>query len=722
MKKLITKISKILNSMPFFHVASSLVLVLSLVMTFTTHRVSVYRLINAVKVFGIGIWYYIRIGFLGTLDFDAPLPELPSIEFYKLLEYMNLDVDKLVYKIENVIPGMFDLDNFFSYTYYFIYVSLLVFCFAMMAFTIFYAAKEVICSLLEEFSDNHKDDTKALRFFKKRVESPALSVFYYVVDFFRYFFKLKRYKLPFIIIWLLNLNIYSLVLEAVTRLLVWSISSKFSFAIESVGVFLLDAIIAFISAPLFWLALAAVIFYKVRDILGFDKLDHLYRQDMGALKSCGYNIIYEGETGSSKSKNAVMTARMFDDLYHTEQWESMHECHLEYPDFPFYDLQEEIFQNMQEHLIFNLHTAREFASYKMAVWLKTRSPEDIYGYTGRMYYNDGCRYVPIWEMINDYSQLYFMFTNDTSAISANISIRTNIKQVPGYMPLWDNAMTKRKPELYEEYTRYCHILNYDAVRFGTTVEPNSEYVGASDYGVNLYDELDKDRGNQETNKIYDASSDEANTLNDGFDAYLMFERHLALVRFKCYVRNLAALQRDDNFKAREKSLFDRILIAEKSDTKFAIPLFFEYGIYKLIDKRFSKFEQKLMHYGQIHTLPYYFLQRILSPFINYCRRKVFQFGYDVHIMQRIKACNENNVVAYKFYTLYCIAHDGAYASDCYNLISDEIAKNVNIGIADFPTYEGKYPQAYEFAKQHSYFAKRQLERIAKSKARRFKSK
>ncbi|MBO5338694.1 MAG: hypothetical protein J6A96_03220, partial [Clostridia bacterium] len=279
-------------------------------------------------------------------------------------------------------------------------------------------------------------------------------------------------------------------------------------------------------------------------------------------------------------------------------------------------------------------------------------------------------------------------------------------------------MIHREPELYDEYTRYCHILDYDALRFGVPMDANNERIGSADYGVNHEDEVDKDRGNQDTNKIFDASSEDANTLNDGFDAYLMFERHLALVRYKCYVRNIAALQRDDNFKAREKVLFDRMLIADNLGTKFAIPLFFEYPIYKKLDDWFSSLELSTYHYGNIHTLPYYLLMRVFAPFFNYCRRMEFQFGYDTHLIQRVKACNENNVQVHKLFTLFCIAHGNAYASDCYSMIADEIAKNVNVGMADFPSYEGKYPQAHEFAKQHSYFANKQLERITKSKQRK----
>ena len=84
----------------------------------------------------------------------------------------------------------------------------------------------------------------------------------------------------------------------------------------------------------------------------------------------------------------------------------------------------------------------------------------------------------------------------------------------------------------------------------------------------------------------------------------------------------------------------------------------------------------------------------------------------------MKACNENNIILQKFFTLYCIAHGNAYASDCYSMISDEISKSVEVGMIDFPSYAGKYPQTLEFKKQHSYFASKQLDRVAKSKERK----
>lgn len=720
MKKVFKKIVNIIDSAVFFHIASSIILALSLTATFTTHKVSVYRIVNAVKSFGIGAWHWIKVNLLCTVDFDAPLPELPSIEFYRLLDNIPFNVDKLVYKMQNVFPALFNFERFMTYTYYFMYAFTLLLFVLIMVFEFVFIFKELISYSLKSYSKDHKQDTFCLKWYKRLVEKPVLSVVYRVIDFFKLFLSLNRYKIPFIIIWLLNLNVYSLALELVSRLLLWSVlPTDIIFILSSTGVFILDFIIMFFSAPItFWCSIALIVFLTWRKKWGYDKLDHLYRQDMGFLKSCGYNILLEGEIGASKTKNGVMISRMFDDLYHTDQWESMHECHLEYPDFPFYELQEEISNEMQEHLIFSLHTAREFAFYKMSIWLKNKVPENIYGYTGRMYYNDGCRYVSIWEMINDYCQLYFMYSNDTTSISSNISIRTNLVQVQGYFPLWDNKMIQREPELYDEYTRYCHILDNDAVRFGVPMDPNNKRIGSTDYGVHLHDEVDKDRGNQDTNKIYDASSNEANTLNDGFDIYLSFQRHLALIRFKNYSRNIAALQRDDNYKAREKSLFDRMLITGNLGTKFTIPFFFEYPIYKKIDSWFDKLDLNTYHFGNVHSLPYYLLLRIFSPFFNYCRRLAFQFGYDTHLIQRVKACNENNVQVHKLYTLHCIAHDNAYASDCYSLIADEIAKNVDIGMIDFPTYEGKYPQPYEFAMHHGYYANKQLKRIAKSRQRK----
>lgn len=719
MKKILNKVLDIIDSKVFFHISSSLILLLSLVATFTTHRISIYRIKDAALTFFYSAKYYLEVVILGAKEYGSDLPELPSVQFYELIEFIPFDVYELVHKIKMVFPAMFDFANFITYTYYFMYVFMIVVYFAMLVWIFIYLFKELLSMVLSGYSKKHKEDTASLRVFKKVVEKPFLAVAYRVIYFCKLFWHLKYYKIPFVVIWLFNLNIYSLVIEVVSRIFVFSASSNFELLLVSISVLFLDLLIVFFSAPLpFWIALASTIFFKIRKKWGYDKLDHLYRQDMGFLKSCGYNILLEGETGASKTKNGVMISRMFDDLFHTDQWESMHECHLEYPDFPFYELQEDISREMEKHTIFNLHTAREFAFFKFSIWLRRQEPANIWGYEGRMFYNDGCRLVPIWEMVSDYCQLYFMYSLDATAICSNISIRTDLMQIDGYFPLWDNNMIQREPELYEEYTRYCHILDYDALRFGVPMDVNNERIGSADFGVNFNDELDKDRGNQDTNKIFDASSEEANTLNDGFDAYLMFERHLALVRFKCYVRNIGALQRDENFKAREKSLFDRTLIADNLGMRFALPMFFEYPIYKMIDGWFSSLEKSTYHYGNIHTLPFYLLKRLFSPFFNYCRRTVFQFGYDIHLMQRMKACNENNIIVQKFFTLYCIAHGNAYASDCYSMIADEISKSVDVGMIDFPSYAGKYPQAHEFEKQHSYFASKQLDRVAKSKERK----
>ena len=487
--------------------------------------------------------------------------------------------------------------------------------------------------------------------------------------------------------------------------------------------FLVDVVISLACAPLpVWVVIFYIVFNKIRFSRGDSVLNHLYRYDIGFLKSCAYNVLLTGPTGASKTKTAVQMAIMTEDYYHTDQWDSIFKFFQYFPDFPFYSFEEDLRKKISDKIIVNMHTARNYVECLRCEFIKYNSSDKLYGYTGPLEYNDGLRFVSIWEMLESYAQLYYMYSNESSSIIANLSIRSDLKIISGHFPIWDNSLLHRTPEHYSLYSQYCHILDNNMFRFSKLVDNEPSEVNL-DYGVNVFTELDKDQGNQFTNKIYKIEDENANPLNDGYDLFLMLERHLGTVDYKCYIRNFADIQRDGTLREGVKGLYDELNIIEKAEPKLAVPMFFEGKLASIIDSWLSDFTLEVKNCGTVNTLPYFIVRRITFPLLNYVRKIKLRYTFENIKFIIVNACAPGGTPKeHDFYILYCVAHSNRYSTDCYASINDEAAKYSNKGIQDIPTYQSIKPELHELPKHKSYFSKKQLDRLERIKKQKTKTK
>ena len=562
------------------------------------------------------------------------------------------------------------------------------------------------------FSKNNKNETKPLQIYKTKIEPYLIIAFYYLKSFVTQFLK-SFYKIPFILIWLFNFNVFSILLEFLSWCFGWSIAPSGSAMLTSISTFIIDMIILFLNTPfIVWFSVVIAVIIVLRKAYAYNKLSIFKHIIQSFIKHLGFNVLFEGPTGAGKTTLMTQSGILTEDTYHIEQYDSMYDCFIEFPEFPFDLLNEDITRDMDEDYMKGLHSARAFVEMKQAEWIKNPSPINIWGYTGPLYYNDGYRYVQIWEMIKDYTQLFFMYSLDDTTIISNMSVRSDLKLIPGYFPIWENNLLKRDSNTHIMYSRYSHIMDRDAYRILKPINTNSDIAGAIEFGVNLFSEEDKESGNQYTNKIYDINDEESNPLNDGFAEYLMFERHYSTVRFKCYLKQFADLQRNGNLNLRESSLFDKLLIIDKSEKLYALPLFFEKKLYDLLNSWFKDFTQKIWHYGQSRTLMFYLITKLLNPFLNYIKRTCKEFGYNKVLVQKEGACNPDGTPQnYELFIIDKIALSDRFASDCYNSLVDEAAKHTTKGLKDVPHYSTINPEFPDFRKQNSNFANKHINRI-----------
>ena len=698
-----------------YHLVSVFVLAFSFSLFFWFYDFTFDRFIFSVLDLAgaAALWWKVSIS--GDIPYNTEVFE-PRYDFFAAFDYIRVDVPAWVSKFKELPAAIFNWENFKIFLLWFIIKLLQV----LVIYCVIYTVLTVIGILLDinltSMSDKPSVDTFLLKVYKK-IEVFFAKILAVIIDYvvsFRY----SWYWTVFVIIWLFNLNIASIIIEFVSFVFGFPVAANFDSFYTWIGMLISDIVVALSSAPfIVWLVIFYVIFSKLRLARAYKVLNHLYNYDVGFLKSCAYNVLLDGPTGASKTKTVVQMSIMTQDYYHTDQWESMYKYYQEFPEFPFYLFEQDLKSKLEEGVITNMHTARNYIKCLECEVLKDPSAERLYNYSGPMCYNDGVRYVPIWEMLDSYAQLYYMYRNDTSSIISNLSIRSDLRMLPGHFPIWDNNLLRRTPEYLEQFSQYCHILDINMLRFNKYVGDKPSDVH-QEYGINVYTELDKDQGNQFTNKVYDIKDDEANPLNDGYELYLMLERHLGTVDYKCYIRNFADIQREGTLREGVKGLYDELNITDKAEPHLALPFFVEGWLYDKIDAWLSDFTLEVKSCGTVHTLPYYILRRILFPLGNLVRRIKQKFTFEELELTIKNACSPEGVYKkHKFIVLWCIAHSYLYSTDCYAAINDEAAKYSVGGIQDIPTYNSIKPELHELRLQNSYFSNKQLARLERIKKR-----
>ncbi|MBQ7906816.1 MAG: hypothetical protein IJ309_02450 [Clostridia bacterium] len=647
----------------------------------------------------------------GTEDTGSSYSSSLAITNFDFIQILNFDVDRVSFAFKNLWSAMLLESNFKMYSFYFMYYGTLGFLFVLLAIIFVLVAWVIFQMLVYDYTENPYEDTRALSFWKRRVVPPYRYIVQKLVSFIRRFVSSHYFK-AFVIIWLFNLNILTIAVELVAWLFYILTNPVLDNFMTTLSTVFLDVFVMFNSAPLiFWLVIAAVIFNHFRKKAGVDNLYHLYNYCMGFGKSLANNVIIEGPTGANKSKIAVQMTLLKEDQFHTDQLESINKFHVWFPDFPFEYLEAEVDAEMEEHLIYSKHTCMSFVQVKKSEYDMCPCSQAVWGYEGPMEYNDGFKYVTLWEMLQEYVYIYYMYTNDTTSIMASISVRSDLHKYPGWFARWNNNLVQRCPEEFDDITRYCHINDYDTVRYSKQIDPNNEHIGAVDYAIRLDDELDKDRGNQFTNKQFDASDATPNPLNDGFNKHLMMSRHEASADYKSYSAHFATMQRSNNYKADEKDLFDLHNIISKDDLKLAIPMFIEFPLLKKIVDWYYGFNEEMKGYGKRRTLPYYLLTHLTNPFINYMFRIINQYGYERVVLAQRKACNQDEVLQHEYFIIYCIAHNYRYRSDGFSAVNDEVQKSCKKGLVDIPCYEGPLAMTHEYPEMKSFFADSLLDRM-----------
>ena len=556
----------------------------------------------------------------------------------------------------------------------------------------------------------HGKKTDGLKEFENKA-IPSFKAFWErCSDFGRTFKNRKILAYPIVIVWLINLNILSIVIEVLAYYFYFAMSQDiFNLISIQICKLILDIVIMLSSAPfLFWLCVAYVIVHNIRKYIGFAVLDLTESNFRSFLKSQPICTMFCGLMGSKKTTLMTGAALSAEIMLRDKSLELLLESDMKFPNFPWIKLEDSIKKAMESHKVYSLTSCRDFVENRKQLYDKEENPLYLWGYDTDKYsytYNDELDIKTVWDVIEDYTQLYFIYVIESSLLVSNYSIRVdNVLEHVGNFPLWNSELFRRNPEMVEAVSRHAHILDYDVLRLGKTMIENNPHRGSFEFGVVVFSELGKERLNQLILKELKRTGVECNQKNDLFSYWLKMIRHKSTVCNFPFVRVFGDEQRPTSLEADIRELFHVVHIRNSSDFKIVMPLFFvEEYLHDLIYPRLLNLCKQLRYSRGDFSLVTFVIHNLTAALHRYYMRVYNLFGVSEVVCEVEPGTQDSEPVTCTIHLSSKKVYSRRFSTDCYALFFEELTRLSFIGLNDYPEYEDVRATAEELHEQHSFF-------------------
>ena len=557
-------------------------------------------------------------------------------------------------------------------------------------------------------------DSIPLQAFKKFEENVLHPVKDFCVRYLNSFLvRCKGYKIALILIWLWNLNVFSIAIELAAYVFYLVATTDILSLPVYAGKLLLDLFVPLLFLPVIvQLIIGLRVFHVVRCHIGDNilraflaKLEALLEKILGA-------ILVVGKQRSRKTTLITVLSLVQANVYRKKAYKGMKKRAKQFPYFPWRNVEDTVRAARAKHEIYTLATCRAFvdclrrynydcgtvAEQRCALkFLKRKfdyhGDNLLFGYDVEKYpttYNDGRQIIDIFEAIEAYVKLYFIYKTPTSLIYGNYSIRSDeIEHSKGNLEKYNLDMIDRTPADIANHSRYAHYGIGDMMRYGTLMDPKGEYKFALEYGVLAYMEYAKEQGNQETNSGIKKDSKACNRKNDGHSIFLKTVTHMATVDNETYIRPFMDDHRPDSLKADIRELCTLWRIKGKSDSRIVLPGFaFEETLWILTTKAYDWIEDQMSYLHRKNTLLMYLLNKIYMPFNRYCERLANKYSVYTSTVNMWDGADDevlkNNA---KLVIPEFVAFSQRFATDGLGNYFYERAKLSKTGIDDVPAFE-----------------------------------
>ena len=673
------------------------------------------RLIEGFRDFGISVGvYFTRI--IGMPNAVTPtVTELPKIPFFGLTDstlpsiflpetWEGFKVDFVAFW--NVFA---DGGNFNGYLQVLGEAVKVLFVVVMFCLPFIVVMLVLFRSFLKKPNNDYDKDTLPLRAFKAAAKYTYHPVKTWLGDFIGFLREHKAYWIIWLVLWAYNFNLFAIVLEFFAYYLYFAVSFDVGNLYIQVYKLFIDLAAPFGFIP-WWIWLIAFLLLAdcFRKKIAYERLERFERRNRGFINERPIVYMVCGTMGKKKTTTITDMVLSQEVMFRDKAFEKILENDLKFPYFPWINLENELRRAMEYHKVYNLATVRLFVSKKAARWHKSPCRAKIFGYDYERYgltYDDKLKTVDVWQVIETYAQLYFIYIVQSSLIISNYSIRTDaVIADTGNFPLWNADFFKRDSRLLDAYSRHAHILDFDSLRLGRRLVADSRTADSFEFGVVVITEIGKERGNSIENQGLKKTDETTNQKNDLFNSWLKMVRHSATVDNFPFVRVITDEQRPESWGADARDLCEIVHVRDSSETRLAMP-FFAFGemLYDWVFGRFVRLYYDYRFNRGDNTLTMYLLKTLTAKISKYYSGIYNRFGYSVLDVQTENGTQDGRLEDGKYYLMTKKIYSRRFATDCFSDFFTKKSLQSAVGIDDLQEYATEKASFDELNAQNSYF-------------------
>ncbi len=579
----------------------------------------------------------------------------------------------------------------------------------LVIFMPFILAIVLVLNNQSKTNNDYNKDSQALIKFKKFEKKVYLPIKHWVLDFIQFIKENSIYAKIWAFIWCYNFNFIVIIIEAIAYYLYFIASFKLTTLYVQIVKLFMDLSIVIDFIPIIgWIIITLIVINIIRKNIGYSRLNHMENKDRGFINERPIVLMLCGTMGKKKTTIITDIALSQEIMLRDKAFEKILETDLKFPYFPWINLENSLKKAIENHSVYNLATCKRFARSKMLKFYKNPNKQNIFFYDFERYnmiYNDKLKVINIWEAIETYCQLYFVYIIQSSLIISNYSIRTdNILQDLGNFPLWDSDLFKRDTKTAEAYSRHAHILDFDSLRLGKKVLEENPCADSFEFGVINITEIGKERGNNLELQQVKKNDNTTNQKNDLFNSWLKMVRHSATIDNFPFVKIITDEQRPESWGADARDLCEIVHIDDCGKMNLAMPLFaIEDLIIQLLVGKFSDRYYKYRFERADNTLFMYLYHGFISLLNNYKSRIYNIFGYYKVNVSVEKGTQDEDKKSNKYYLMSKKIYSKRFSTDCFSDFFNEKALRSKIGIDDLQEFKNERATFEELEKENSYF-------------------
>lgn len=583
------------------------------------------------------------------------------------------------------------------------YILLRTATITLIVLPILFILKKLIYMFYFRQNNKHGKITMPLRVYLFATKITVLPTVNYIKGLIQAFKDSKVIKAILAIIWVLNLNILSIILPFIPFYLYFCITLdlvsvynqiKFTiFSLKYIGLLSL-----FIIIPI-----AILLIDKWRQKHAVNRLNTFEARNEELLKGRDISTYKHGTMGTRKTMTLTDEALTLSVMQTKKAEELKSLCRKKFPNFNWLLFEFDIEAKIKDRTIINWATCRRYVAdlelqQEMGLY-------NLYGYDTKRYktvHYDGVTVEPLFKVLDDYSRLHFLYICSGSFIISNYAIREDKQMYTlGNTVKWDCDFFKFDRD-YKEASYYSRILNFDILRMGKKL---TDWVGndSLEFGVICITEDDKEQLNSVETQGDSTESPYPTPKNDGMSRTEKYIRHRATVMGHCFISILKDGQRVMSINADTRELATLELMLKPSKEKNTLPFFFfEKALYKISAKLFDNFDDEFCFKRGDEALVHYLIKQLNSFLCNFYYRRKNRYGYVIISKELEAGTLKGKPTIQKQYQCNAKIYSDRYNTATHESYFNDRARASGVGINDYKSYRSTTMTDEEFNAQNSY--------------------